>query len=464
MREHLLKLGTGLRAFSALAVAVVACTSVTYSQDTWTSLAPVSCPSPMPCPTEGMTVGGVGHVIIAAYGFDGNTASSTNLTRLYNISTNSWTLGPPAPFPPRSEAAYGKTTHGRFLYVAGGVMNEAFAGGSGMVINNLERYDSVNKTWTTLAPMPTARAGAAAAVIKDAIYVIGGRTNGSFPCSLDWAGTAVLERYDIDNGTWSTKMSLPSPRSDMAAVAHEGKIYVFGGCSGFGTATNEVDVYNPGTDTWSTGLTPMPTARAGLVAGHVGDNVYAISGCPGCVIAPPVNVNEVYDIDSNSWSTALPIPTARAEAGVHSRGDRIYVLGGFDASENPTAANEVFRHKEKDEDEGEGGDKNNDDMNFNDSPSKPDTSSLEYNDPSKDIYLQSVNAARSITYNGPCVSFVGDALLSDNPGYVFAFAACDLSALGTGIGNFSIAITGPSGFLYQKNAVLTSGSMHIHPQ
>jgi hypothetical protein len=83
--------------------------SVARAQGTWTPLDPVSCPSPVPCATEGMSLGGVGQVIIAAYGF---SLIDTNLTRLYNISSNSWSLGAPAPLPFSSEQAYGETTHG----------------------------------------------------------------------------------------------------------------------------------------------------------------------------------------------------------------------------------------------------------------------------------------------------------------------------------------------------------------
>ncbi len=74
--------------------------SVARAQGTWTPLDPVPCPSPVPCATEGMSVGGVGQVIIAAYGF---SLIDTNLTRLYNISSNSWSLGAPAPLPFSSE-------------------------------------------------------------------------------------------------------------------------------------------------------------------------------------------------------------------------------------------------------------------------------------------------------------------------------------------------------------------------
>jgi N-acetylneuraminic acid mutarotase len=302
-----------------------------YAQGTWTTLAPVS-----PSPTEGMTVGGVGQVVVGAYGFSSTLGAYTNQTRLYNISANLWSTGTAGPLPTRAEAAYGDTTHGGFLYVIGG---ENSAG----VLSDLQRYDPVTDTWVTLTSMPTARAGAAAAVIDDGIFVIGGRQSTSGPCSGGpYMGT--VEKYDVDTDTWSTVAPLPNPRSDLPAVAHGGKIFVFGGCTGTASApsvTNEVDMYDPQTNTWTTGLASMPTPRASLVAGHSGDQVYAIGGTNG---ASTLNVNEVYDIPSNTWSTNTPIPTARQEAGVNSHGGRIYVVGGATpAFGTSTAANEVFK-------------------------------------------------------------------------------------------------------------------------
>src|SRR5712691_7825789 len=296
-----------------------------YAQSTWTTLALVS-----PSPTEGMTVGGVGQVIVRAYGFSGGY---TNQTRLYNINTDSWSAGAAAPVPTRAGAASGETTHGGFLYVIGGENSTG-------VLFDLQRYDPVTDMWTPLMSMPTARAGAAAAVIDDGIFVIGGRQSTGGPCSGGPYLTTV-EKYDIDTNTWSTVASLPNPRSDLAAVAHGGKIYVFGGCSSTGV-TNEVDMYDPQTNTW-TPLTIMLTGRASLVAGHSGDNVYAIGGTADGVSAS--NANEVYDVAHNTWSTSTAtMTTARQEAGVSSHGGRIYVVGGATPTYGTsTAANEVFK-------------------------------------------------------------------------------------------------------------------------
>src|SRR2546422_11048988 len=276
-----------------------------------------------------MTVGGVGQVIVGAYGYSGGY---TNPTRLYNINTDLWSAGTAAPLPARAEAASGDTTHGGFLYVIGGE-------GSTGVLADLQRYDPVTDMWTPLMSMPTARAGAAAAVIDDGIFVIGGRQSTNGPCS-GGPYLQTVEKYDIDTNTWSPVAQLPTPRSDLAAVARGGKIFVFGGCSSTGV-TNEVDMYDPQTNTWTTGLAPMPTPRASLVAGHSGDKVYAIGGTNGVSTS---NANEVYDIPSNSWSPNTAMPTARQEAGVHSHGGRIYVVGGSTpASGASTDANEVFK-------------------------------------------------------------------------------------------------------------------------
>ena len=324
MLNHFCTRRKWLLAIVAGALAAFSAAQTGYAQ-TWTA------PAPVPAPTEGMTVGGVGKVIISAYG--ASSTGDTNLTRLYDITADSWSMGAPAPLPARSEAAYGDTTHAGFLYVIGG-------GNSGGVLRDLQRYDPVTDSWTTLASMPTARAGAVAAVVDNNIFVIGGRSSAAGPCN-GGPYLATVEKYDVDTNTWSAVASLPSPRSDLAAVTHGGKVFVFGGCTGTGTVTNEVDMYDPETDTWTTGLAPMPTPRASFAAGHSGQRVYAIGGSDG---ASSLNANEVYNIASNSWSTTTPMQTARLEAGTRSHGGRVYVVGGANpAPGSSTDANEVFK-------------------------------------------------------------------------------------------------------------------------
>ena len=124
--------------------------------------------------------------------------------------------------------------------------------------------------------------------------------------------------------------------------------------------------------------------------------------------------------------------------------------------------------KEKDRDESEGEDKDHRHHHAENSSSRPESSRMSYEDPSQGVKIQMVNGARGISYNGACVSFVGDALMNKEPGYVVSFATCDLSLLSTpltpSIGTFTIAVTGASGVVYQTSGELTSGHVSIHPR
>jgi Kelch motif len=297
--------------------------SAAYAQGTWTELAP------LPLPVEGAQGSGAGNLNVDLYGY---TGIETNLTRRYKISDNTWTFGTPGPLPPRTEIAYGDNEHGGFVYVIGG---RALGGAP---LNTNDRYDPATDSWESLAHMAVPRAGGASAVLDNSIYVIGGRLNTGGPC----AGVPVntVERYDIDTNTWSMVAPYPVAQSDMAAMSHGGKIYVFGGCDSTLAGSKLVFVYDPTTDTW-TPLTPMPTPRGSLVAGIVGQTIYAIGGISN-FLGAELNVNEAYDIAHDSWSEAEPMPTPRAEAAVRSIGGRIYVYGGgaYGAS---SAANEVFK-------------------------------------------------------------------------------------------------------------------------
>ena len=113
------------------------------------------------------------------------------------------------------------------------------------------------------------------------------------------------------------------------------------------------------------------------------------------------------------------------------------------------------------EDEGQGEDSNGDQFAFIDHQN-PDDGTLVYDDRSQGLSVRSSGGVQAISYSGSCVSFSGNAKVNGQPGYQFTFTACDLSALGTGIGNFSISITGPLGFLYQRSSAISGGFVQLN--
>ncbi len=317
------------------ALAVFGIPAVAHAQGTWTQLASIPDPAGIENGfTEGATVSGVGDIMVVAAGYDGVTGD-TNLTRLYDIFTNTWSFGARAPVV-AAEPAYGDTSHAGKIYVIGGR-----TGGSG---NKVQQYDVDTDTWTLKADMPTARAAAATAVIGHAIYVMGGRT-GSAPCNP--TALDVVERYDIDTDTWSTVASLPSARSDFAAVSvggNGGKIFVFGGCRD-GVDITDIDVYNTVTNTW-TKVNDLSQPRSSLMAGRVGTQIFVMGGSTGGVSG----LNERYNIITNTLAFDTPMPTSgcglpgRGETGAYSHGGLIYVpAGGCPFAGTPTNVNWAFK-------------------------------------------------------------------------------------------------------------------------
>src|SRR5882762_967165 len=74
-------------------------------------------------------------------------------------------------------------------------------------------------TWTTKAPMPTARTQLAAGVVNGIVYAIGGFTSSQI---------STNEAYDPIANTWAAKAPMPSARNLAATngAVVGGKVYV----------------------------------------------------------------------------------------------------------------------------------------------------------------------------------------------------------------------------------------------
>jgi N-acetylneuraminic acid mutarotase len=96
-----------------------------------------------------------------------------NLTRIYDPKSDSWSLGTPSPTYTGSAgvcATTGAMAQKR-IYFFGGIMSIFDSSDVTQV------YDPTTDTWTLGEPMPTSRGASAVAVVNDQIYVIGGTRN-----------------------------------------------------------------------------------------------------------------------------------------------------------------------------------------------------------------------------------------------------------------------------------------------
>ena len=211
-------------------------------------------------------------------------------------------------------------------------------GGSGGVN---EAYDPETNTWMTKKPMPNPRTSFAITAYENKIYCIGGYANGT--------GTAINEVYDPRTDTWETKETMPTIRSQLKASAGNGKIYVIGGIRDGGEILNLNEVYDPATDTWTT-KSPIPYGVYSHSSVVVGNRIYVISGqsaSPGNSGPDKGPLNQIYNTEKDTWTLGAtpPQPAHRSGAVVTSgrfAPKRIYVIGGEVGFMEATNLNQVY--------------------------------------------------------------------------------------------------------------------------
>ena len=253
--------------------------------NTWTALASMWGGPDFLCHGE---YGGNGKIYVM--GGVNNRAAN----RVYDIATNSWSLGATMPVP---ASYHGHVFANGKIYVIGG-----FVGGASSAVY---AYDVATNTWSApLAPLPQAEYETACGVINNKIYVAGGTT-----------GTDMLNNlyiYDIATNAWTSGAPMPVGASYPGSAVVAGKLWVIGG----GDPLQEVSldntqIYDPGTNSWSNGPT-LNTAR--LFANAVTLNV--VGGQMPMIVGGynSTSGTELSSVEAHPPGCATPTPTPTATA------------------------------------------------------------------------------------------------------------------------------------------------------
>lgn len=287
---------------------------ICLAQGHWTQI------GDMPENRYGHTVNELNGKIYVVGGANTETSVYPRTALVYDTSSGIWTQIPLCNN--KIRAAHNSCVVGGRLYVMGG--ND-----SSGTISTMDMFDPSSGQWVSKNSMSTDRGLAACASIGGKIYVIGGmRVVGS---NYDFDGFMTVEVYDTSTGTWAQLADMPTRRWGHSAVALNGKIYVFGGVSGAGQSGwvpySSVEVYNPQTDTWTT-KSNMPTNRYCLSTCVLDRSIYTIGGWYNSGGGPIYNKVEVYDPERDTCFTETPMPVALAVLASIVVGGRIYVYGG----------------------------------------------------------------------------------------------------------------------------------------
>nr|WP_295901924.1 kelch repeat-containing protein [uncultured Bdellovibrio sp.] len=264
------------------------------------------------------------------------------------------------------------------VFVSGGVSTEPTLN----YPTSSDIFDPATGNWSAAAPIPAPRARSTSTTLPNGkVLVVGGQDDANI------LGTTIL--YDPNSDSWSAGPSLSHPRSGHVAVLlPNGKVLVIGGTGDFGGSLliGEAEVYDPSTNTWSSGGTmPVPCyyPSATIISGKVvvigglatpnysqAVQIYDIasntwtSGTSATVgrlghIAAPIggkilvaggsntggflNSTEIYDVAANTWQPGPAMSMARSSAGVATLPDgKILVIGGQVTSILATSSSEIY--------------------------------------------------------------------------------------------------------------------------
>ncbi|MGO8672517.1 MAG: kelch repeat-containing protein [Capsulimonadaceae bacterium] len=273
------------------------------------------------------TASGTATVIASAGALSGEATAVCSPPQLQAAWTYSWELQTPT-------AGLGAATglNGNIYAVAG--YNGPFdSSTTSSYLSEVQTYNPSTNTVSLGQPIPTARVLAATLGPDGLIYTMGG---------YDGEGVILnnVEYYDPATNTSGTLSVLPTPSSGLAAATGpDGHIYAMGGFNYDDGELGTVEAYDIPSGTWTT-VAPMPTERDSMAA-VTGANglIYVIGGENGSGV---LNTVEAYNTSTNTWTEMATMPTARALlAAVSGPDGRIYAIGGYDGSEGLTTV-EVY--------------------------------------------------------------------------------------------------------------------------
>jgi plastocyanin len=179
-------------------------------------------------------------------------------------------------------------------------------------------------------------------VFNNKLYILGGFdtiTGGGQGTNQIWEFTPPT--------TWVQKAAvLPVPLGYIPTTTIGSLIYTGGGSditAGVLTDTTNSFVYDPVADSIST-IAPIPRATGETRALNFNGLMLVMGG--GRTAPNPSNEVDIYDPGTNSWTTGAPVPaftTARRNFPTDTDGtSRIWLAGGYDSTGVPVASMEIF--------------------------------------------------------------------------------------------------------------------------
>jgi hypothetical protein len=240
--------------------------------------------------------------------------------KAYNVATNTWTTKA------AGVEVWGTNGAGRIgsrIYFSGGVAMDDDFRHELWATSEVWAYDFISDRMIPRAGMPIITGDGVSGVIGDKLYVLPGGCSTLFfpdPGSCSRPDTRRFFRYDPVADRWAARPWAPHNHLLGAAGVIDGKFYVVAGVNArAGTGTADLDMYDPETNKWTT-LAPIPTGGRSIGA--------VIGGKLFVIVEPSVGERRSYEYTpgTNVWRSR-PAPAFTHDGVVRvTVGDTTYLL------------------------------------------------------------------------------------------------------------------------------------------
>ena len=251
---------------------------------------------PMPEPRSRFAVAAAHGKVYLVGGVD-HQGEKVGSTLEYDPGADAWSWRQAMPTP-RCDLALAVVDGS--LYALGGVRDLLFLE---IVSRRNEVYDPLVDNWTRRRAMPTARYAMSAAASGRGLFAIGGRRR----WFLRWLGqavSAVNEEYLPGVDRWARRPNpLPAPRSEGSAAVVNDAIFVVGGRSLFGWSS-DTSSFEPRGDAWDASApleSPVVSPGVASVDGRL--IVHAAGSTPGTLEVQECRIATTFYVHRKSAAT-----------------------------------------------------------------------------------------------------------------------------------------------------------------
>jgi len=243
---------------------------------------------------------------------------------LFVVVVAAWFIGPSLlrseedMLHPRSEIHAAKLDG--VIYVAGGI-------GFFRTLKSCSSFDTSTMRFSHCPDLPRHLHHVAMAAGERRIFASGGYS--SLPFTLDTEGAIFALEPSRVGSQWTEIARLPEPLGQHAMAYYSGAVWLVGGDKG-GEATGSLLRFDLTEGEWQE-MAPMRSPRHSHAIA-IEDRSLFVTGGRSKTLGSQSRVVEVYDFDSNSWSSLPDAPFDLGGHGAATFDGNLHVFGGEDLS------------------------------------------------------------------------------------------------------------------------------------